>query len=229
MNRSVRRPIATVRLHTPIEHKGYTVACIEVPCPKPGRPYAAGLEHAELVVGTPADGLLGNSRLLSFVEACGQDPTLASLHAAFDRRALHKKLNADISVSFSNATHAATGSVTIGDVSVKFHQRPLYEVAAYEKAHGAVEPVPLGYFDRALVAEAQQKQEEKQAEPLLSPVDGRGVENSNGGGGEELPLRQMNELAAEQRQVLDRVTLHLQVNLSVEQQVSVFAHEDNTL
>ena len=70
MNRSARRPIATVRLHTPIEHKGYTVACIEVPCPKPGRPYAAGLEHAELVVGTPADGC----------NSLGQAPSMEAGH-----------------------------------------------------------------------------------------------------------------------------------------------------
>ena len=38
------RPIATVRLHEPIVHHGFTVKCIEVPCPKAGRHYAAGLE-----------------------------------------------------------------------------------------------------------------------------------------------------------------------------------------
>ena len=38
-------------------HGGVTVRCIEVPCPKPGRPYSAGLEHAELVIGSEADGL----------------------------------------------------------------------------------------------------------------------------------------------------------------------------
>jgi hypothetical protein len=38
------RPIATVRLNEPIKHGGFIVSCIEVPCPKPGRHYAAGLE-----------------------------------------------------------------------------------------------------------------------------------------------------------------------------------------
>ena len=34
------RPIATVALASPIEHEGYVVECIELPCPKRGSPYA---------------------------------------------------------------------------------------------------------------------------------------------------------------------------------------------
>jgi len=52
------RPISTVRLQNPIVHNGIIVTCIEVPCPKPNRPYPPGLEHAELVIGSKEDGLL---------------------------------------------------------------------------------------------------------------------------------------------------------------------------
>ena len=45
------RPIAMIQLHEPIRHAGFEVACVELPAPKPGRHYAEGLEHAELVVG----------------------------------------------------------------------------------------------------------------------------------------------------------------------------------
>ena len=31
------RPISTIRLSRPLVHAGYRVACLELPCPKPGR------------------------------------------------------------------------------------------------------------------------------------------------------------------------------------------------
>lgn len=110
------RPIATIRLLEPIRHRGFEVRCLEVPCPKPGRLYPRGLEHAEFVVGGLGDGMLDNSRLVAFMAE----------HAAvdFDRRALHKEVNADVSVDFDGGS--------FGKIAAKFHQRPIYEVVAYE-------------------------------------------------------------------------------------------------
>eukprot|EP00966_Prymnesium_polylepis_P335655 7390995-Prymnesium_polylepis.1 len=132
------RPIATVRLHEPIVHAGHTVTCVEVPCPKPGRAYESGLEHAEIVVGEPADGVEGNARLLAFMADCAAD---SGVSLAFSTEALHKSCNADVSHSFGLAG-GRTGTI-------KFHARPLHEVVEWEKQHGAVEPVPDGYFESA--------------------------------------------------------------------------------
>jgi predicted metalloenzyme YecM len=137
------RPIATVQLRQPIEHRGWVVRCIEVPCPKPGRHYPAGLEHAELVVGQPGDGVEGNAALLRWMAECDSDPAIRL--GPLDTRALHKPINADVSVGLAVAGKR---------LSVKFHQRPLYEVVAYEISHHGVDPVPEGYFDMAREAEA---------------------------------------------------------------------------
>merc|ERR1712096_244529 len=88
------RPIATIRLQSPICHGDFTVSCIEVPCPKGGRDYKRGLEHAEFVVGTPDDGFRSNVRLLDLVAKHPQ--------ASFDTRALNKECNADVSLSFDS-------------------------------------------------------------------------------------------------------------------------------
>ena len=187
------RPIATVGLHRPLEHRGFVIRCIEVPCacclgpsilpvsapircsrvhalqrpsrvhcsaraatlrwsecsraaslrtmcaragPKPGRAYAAGLEHAELVVGEASDGCISNARLLAFVDQCATGTSLT-----LETSALHKGCNADVSHAFtlSNGRPAC----------IKFHNRPLYEVVEWEKEQGAVVPVPKGYFAQA--------------------------------------------------------------------------------
>ena len=52
----------------------------------------------------------------------------------FDRRAIHKKINADISVLLREG------------LSVKYHARPLYEVCRYEVNSGLREAVPEDYF-----------------------------------------------------------------------------------
>ena len=134
------RPIATVMLHQPIEHAGYSISCIEVPCPKDGSPYKSGLEHAEIVVGDLADGVEGNARLLAFMEECVQDGTITLTD--WKLRALNKEVNADISHAFK-LQGGRKGTI-------KFHARPLYEVVAWEKEHNAVVAVPPGYFDRSL-------------------------------------------------------------------------------
>jgi len=130
------RPIATVALHQPIEHAGYRVMCIEVPCPKEGSPYRSGLEHAELVVGVPTDGVEGNTRLLAFMEQCKRDQGIT---LSFQVDALHKAVNADVSHTFALADGRKG--------TIKFHTRPLNEVVAWEKRHNAVVAVPPGYFE----------------------------------------------------------------------------------
>mmetsp|Transcript_3915 Transcript_3915/g.6697 ORF Transcript_3915/g.6697 Transcript_3915/m.6697 type:complete len:230 (-) Transcript_3915:462-1151(-) len=131
------RPIATICLQEPIVHRGLTVPCLEVPCPKPGRPYPPGLEHAELVVGSEADGVRGKARLREFMAACERD----ALRLQFDTRALDKAVNADVSVDLRDLVLPEAGRL-----SVKFHQRPLQEVVEYELSHGEVVLVPETYF-----------------------------------------------------------------------------------
>jgi len=116
------RMISTIKLHTPIQHAGYSVTCIEVPAPKTGRPYKAGLEHGEFVIG-------GAGRLS---ESCTEQALLTEFMAKypgiqFDTRALHKELNADVGLSFDAAGEK---------VSAKFHIRPLYEVVDIEMERG---------------------------------------------------------------------------------------------
>ena len=134
------RPILTVALHAPLVHPlGFTIAAIELPAPKAGSPYPSGLEHAELVVGKPSDGVAGSAAVLRFVAQC----EAAGLGLALSTRALRKEVNADVSL----------GLVLSGGVaaSVKFHAQPLLAVVEYERAHGACDPVPEGYFEAAAV------------------------------------------------------------------------------
>lgn len=116
------RPISTIKLHTPIVHGGYSVTCLEVPSPKAGRHYPAGLEHLEMVVGQPSDTVTGTEAIEGFLNKC------EGLGLAFDRKAMSKEINPDVSLAF---THPRLGAV-----SVKFHQRPLWEVVEYEIKHG---------------------------------------------------------------------------------------------
>lgn len=122
------RTIATIRLKPPICHGGLTVSCVEVPCPKAGSEYARGLEHAEFVIGTAEDGVHSNARLLEFV---AQHPELS-----FDTKAVRKDINADVSLRFDSPDIGRT-------ISVKFHNRPLYEVVEYELAQAAASLAPI--------------------------------------------------------------------------------------
>jgi len=45
------RPIATYRLTEPLTFRDFKIRCVEVPCPKPGRPYQSGWEHVEFAIG----------------------------------------------------------------------------------------------------------------------------------------------------------------------------------
>ena len=61
------------------------------------------------------------------------------LDIPFDRRAIDKEINADVSVTVGEEGSSSSGSV-------KYHARPLYEVCRYETLHGTVVPVPEDYF-----------------------------------------------------------------------------------
>jgi hypothetical protein len=53
----------------------------------------------------------------------------------FDLKAIHKDINADVSLNLGNNT------------SVKFHVWPLYKVCQYEQSIGSRIPVTNDYFD----------------------------------------------------------------------------------
>ncbi|HSD56162.1 MAG TPA: VOC family protein [Candidatus Saccharimonadales bacterium] len=52
------RPISTFRLHQPIVHDGWRIDIVELPAPKQGSSYGAGLEHVELVLYDDFDTFL---------------------------------------------------------------------------------------------------------------------------------------------------------------------------
>jgi predicted metalloenzyme YecM len=129
------RPIACIRLHTPLtarlpSGKEVNVPCVELPCPKAGSPYAVGLEHLEVVIGG-ADSTPWDSR--------AQLEAFMARHAnvEWDTRALDKHCNADVSVQVTP------------EYCVKFHECALLRVVQAEKDSGIVVPVPAGYFDDA--------------------------------------------------------------------------------
>ena len=49
------RPIATYLLEIPIRFRDWSIRCVEIPCPKPGRLYASGWEHVEFAIGAETD------------------------------------------------------------------------------------------------------------------------------------------------------------------------------
>lgn len=117
------RPIATYKLHIPIVHGSHTcvivesvdrilrcscrIWCVELPSPKPGTPYATGLEHFEVVVDTPFDVLMA------------QYP-----HLTWDTAALSKEINPDVRLPLPSGN------------CVKFHHDTLENVIRMEIAMG---------------------------------------------------------------------------------------------
>lgn len=101
------RPIATFRLHEPYHHAGRRIDVVELPAPKPGKPYSEGWEHAEFVV--PED--LGR-----FADRYPDAP--------WDRSALHKP-------------HQEELRIRLGAISAKFHRRALAEVIEEEGRNSA--------------------------------------------------------------------------------------------
>jgi predicted metalloenzyme YecM len=120
------RPISIIKLNEPIECRGFSIACVEIPSPKEGSPYPEGLEHAEFVIGEANDDPSDNRLLKQMIE------TYSSIK--FDTRAINKDINADISLQ-------------VDDTSIKFHVRPIYEIVEIERKNNLVVKVPDGYFD----------------------------------------------------------------------------------
>mmetsp|Transcript_8604 Transcript_8604/g.16892 ORF Transcript_8604/g.16892 Transcript_8604/m.16892 type:complete len:277 (+) Transcript_8604:2-832(+) len=111
------RPIATVLLHNPIRHAQYEIESIELAAPKPGVKTKSGLDFVGFAIGSPADGIYGNSVLKRFM---AQHPTIK-----FNTRALEKDVSPDVSVE-------VTTPGEFGAISAKFHSRPLVEVVRIE-------------------------------------------------------------------------------------------------
>ncbi|KAL7553325.1 hypothetical protein ACHAWF_016620 [Thalassiosira exigua] len=121
------RPIATFKLATPIEIKSdefdYVVDVVEIPSPKAGSPYPAGLEHVEFVVGCGAKASPMNDKdhqevLNQWMDSYRTVP--------WNTKALHKQCNPDVSTKLALDGYGA--------VSVKFHLIPLEDVIEFEKA-----------------------------------------------------------------------------------------------
>ena len=86
------RPIATFLLTKPMLFRNLTIRCIEVPCPKPGRPYKSGWEHVEFALcprqASGEHSVRDKQPLLDFVSRHPDVP--------WDSRALQKDCNADV-------------------------------------------------------------------------------------------------------------------------------------
>lgn len=121
------RPITTFKLFEPIQYNEYSIACLEIPCPKPGKSHHAGLEHLEVVVGKNGDLPFDNKLVLE--EWASSYPSVS-----FDRKAIDKHINADICLDLGDG------------VNIKFHICPLYEVVEIEKKSGSAVSVPSDYF-----------------------------------------------------------------------------------
>ena len=107
------REISTIKLNPPVTWRKKEIQAIEVPMPKPGRPKPGGWEHAEvaLMVGE----VVGSGELETFVGKYNNLP--------WDVKGLAKTINCEVSLD-------------LGNMSVKFHNRPLLEVVEFEIANG---------------------------------------------------------------------------------------------
>jgi hypothetical protein len=90
----------------------------------------------EFAIAQEHDGILSQEPLLAFMSECKS----GGIGLDFELGGFDKAMNADVAVKFV-VPHAEQREIV-----VKFHNRPLHEVVEYEKAHGEVVPVPLGYF-----------------------------------------------------------------------------------
>ncbi len=125
------RPITIIQFQHPIVYKEWSIPCLEITCPKPGRSHKHGFEHIEVVIDPENQHGFTNSQ--SFLnDFASRYPSVQ-----FDTKAINKDVNADLSVT------------TPAGNSVKFHARPIYEVCAYELSSGHHEAVPAGYFEES--------------------------------------------------------------------------------
>ena len=119
------RPIATFKLSKPIdigsENNRHSIDVIEIPSPKEGSPYTAGLEHIEFVVGDGSH----KSPLNDEVHARVLDEWM-KMHQniSWNTKARNKECNPDVSLKIELCDY--------GKVSVKFHLMPLEEVIKIE-------------------------------------------------------------------------------------------------
>jgi predicted metalloenzyme YecM len=112
------RMISIYNLKQPIDYADYHISCLEIPSPKQESFYKRGLEHAELVV---------REHPLLF----GQKMNEKFKVKLFDLecKSSKKENNPDISIRFKNTS-------SCGDITVKFHELPIYEVVEIEKRGG---------------------------------------------------------------------------------------------
>jgi uncharacterized protein len=96
------RPIATFRLNELLRCGNHSINVFELPAPKPGKPYARGLEHIEIVIDMPL-----------------QDLRDSHPHLSWDDSNMESPVNPDISLSVDRAV-------------VKFHPMALENVIAWE-------------------------------------------------------------------------------------------------
>ena len=120
------RPIATFKLLTPIIIESpdgdRTIDVVEIPSPKAGSPYEAGLEHVEFVVG---DGRCESPTNDEAHRAVPKAWTERRPRASWNAEALRKRCNPGVSTKLELRDH--------GSVSVKFHLIPLEEVIEFER------------------------------------------------------------------------------------------------
>lgn len=119
------RPIATFKLLQPIEvgsgNCRHYIDVVEIPSPKEGSPYDAGLEHIEFVIG---DGK-HKSPLNDEAHATALEAWMRKYPSvAWNTKAYHKECNPDVSFKMELCDYRK--------VSVKFHLMPLEEVIKFE-------------------------------------------------------------------------------------------------
>ena len=165
------RQIASFALDPPIQSPtGHTVGTLELPSPKPGRAYESGLEHAEFVI--PADPRCTSPSSAEF------DHESALLQFAaknsllnFDRKALNKDVNADLSITVDLT------AADFGMCSVKFHLMPLPQVIEWEKLHLSPSPPLLGWEER-VAADIARKAESGLVMVAIAGMPGSGKSTS---------------------------------------------------
>merc|ERR1719401_1323162 len=132
------RPIATFKLATPLVIESVDgsrkIDVVEIPAPKDGSPYNAGLEHAEFVIGegtheSPLRDEVHTSLLNSWME---RHPEVS-----WSAKAIGKACNPDVSTKLELDRY--------GKVSVKFHLMPLESVIEFENRSARVKKSARGF------------------------------------------------------------------------------------
>ena len=168
------RPIASVVLTTPIVYHSHKIPIIEVASAKVGNYESStgqgqgqgeeichrilnGLEHCEVVIGKSGDSPMHTQQALrDFMQTTAENNSCSGIGTIkWDKKALGKELNADVSLEMkikepaAESTAAANTSTNTRIGSVKFHVCSLHNVCKYERAHHLVEPVPADYWENS--------------------------------------------------------------------------------